>query len=207
MSSSRHGHDSHLALESPTRGLSLAGRGCARGEFVWNGCNETDRYAIERNGEFLSGFDLCNLSAGVTKAAAEIGEPMRISADTVQRICVEYAARRFAARKQRLRWRASRGAKRALGWVPFKAVRHGKKITRLRRKVARQARDSAHKVSSRIVTRYQRRAIGDVGTQVMRGTCIGMLRGFVQYKCQQADASSSYRSNANKASGPEAQPA
>jgi hypothetical protein len=70
-----------------------------------------------------------------------------------------------------------------------KRSRHGKQITRLHRKVARQAKDYAHKLSSKIVKRYQRIAIGDVGTQVMRGTRIGMLRGFVQYKCQQAGRS------------------
>jgi hypothetical protein len=46
----------------------------------------------------------------------------RIGADTIQRVCVEYAQKRSAAKRLRLRWRVSRGARRSLGWVPFKAA-------------------------------------------------------------------------------------
>ena len=46
----------------------------------------------------------------------------KIGADTVQRICTEYAAKRRAAKRVRLRWRVSRGARRSLGWVPLKAA-------------------------------------------------------------------------------------
>ena len=87
---------------------------------VWNWANATSIDAADRNrraaAKFLSGFDLCNLSAGATEYFERIG------ADTIQRICTEYALKRRVAKKIKLRWRASRGAKRALGWIPFKAA-------------------------------------------------------------------------------------
>ncbi len=87
---------------------------------VFNWCNATSIDAADRNrranAKFLSGFDLCNLSAGATQYFERIG------ADTVQRICCEYAVKRRAVKKIRLRWRVSRGARRSLGWVPFKAA-------------------------------------------------------------------------------------
>jgi putative transposase len=86
---------------------------------VFNWANATSIDAADRNrrakAKFLSGFDLCNLSAGATEFFERIG------ADTIQRICVEYAAKRRAAKRVKLRWRVSRGARRSLGWVPFKA--------------------------------------------------------------------------------------
>lgn len=87
---------------------------------VWNWANATSADAADRNkranAKFLSGFDLNNLSAG----AGEHFE--RIGADTIQRVNCEYAIKRRAAKRIRLRWRVSRGAKRSLGWVPFKAA-------------------------------------------------------------------------------------
>lgn len=87
---------------------------------VWNWTNATSIDAADRNrrpnAKFLSGFDLCNLSAGATEYFDHIG------ADTIQRICTEYAVKRRAAKRVRLRWRVSRGARRSLGWVPFKAA-------------------------------------------------------------------------------------
>jgi putative transposase len=86
---------------------------------VWNYCNETSFKAARPffgRPKWLSGFDLCNLSSG----AAECFE--RIGADTIQRVCNEFAAKRTQAKRAKLRWRASRGAKRSLGWIPFKAA-------------------------------------------------------------------------------------
>src|ERR1700730_13434309 len=86
----------------------------------FNWANATSIGAAERNRrantKFLSGFDLCYLSAG----ASEFFE--RIGADTIQRICCEYAQKRKATKRVRLRWRVSRGARRSLGWAPFKAA-------------------------------------------------------------------------------------
>ena len=86
---------------------------------VFNFANETSLKAATRTDskrKWLSGFDLCNLSAGATEFMDHIG------ADTIQRICTEYASKRKAAKLFKLRWRVSRGAKRSLGWVPFKAA-------------------------------------------------------------------------------------
>ena len=86
---------------------------------VFNYCNETSLRAATRTDlkrKWLSGFDLCSLTAGASEFFARIG------ADTIQRICVEYAQKRAAAKRRKLRWRVSRGARRSLGWIPFKAA-------------------------------------------------------------------------------------
>src|SRR5437016_12251598 len=87
--------------------------------FVWNYANETTAKAARPfagKPKRLSEFDLNNLSAG----ASEYFE--RIGSDTIQCVNREYAAKRRAAGRTRLRWRVSRGARRSLGWVPFKAA-------------------------------------------------------------------------------------
>ena len=86
---------------------------------TFNFCNEASWLAITRTDskrKWLSGFDLCSLTAGASRYFERIG------ADTIQRVCVEYAQKRGACRRRKLRWRVSRGARRSLGWVPFKAA-------------------------------------------------------------------------------------
>ena len=86
---------------------------------VFNYCNETSLMAATRTDlkrKWLSGFDLCNLTAGATEYFEKIG------ADTIQSVCNHYAQKRQAARKLKLKWRVSRGARRSLGWIPFKAA-------------------------------------------------------------------------------------
>ena len=86
---------------------------------VFNFCNESALLAGTRTDlkrKWLTGFDLCNLTSGSARYFERIG------ADTIQRICVEYAQKRSAAKRRRLRWRVSRGARRCLGWIPFKAA-------------------------------------------------------------------------------------
>jgi putative transposase len=86
---------------------------------VFNYANETAWRAATRTDlkrKWLTGFDLCHLTSGSARYFERIG------ADTIQRICVEYAQKRSAAKRRRLRWRISRGARRSLGWVPFKAA-------------------------------------------------------------------------------------
>lgn len=95
---------------------------------VWNWANDASLKAATRTDtkrKWLSGFDLCNLSSGASEHFEHIG------ADTIQRVCTEYAAKRTQAKRLKLRWRASGGARRALGWIPFKAAsikRHGKAV-------------------------------------------------------------------------------
>src|SRR5436309_15538873 len=78
---------------------------------VWNYTNETTAKAARPfagKPKWLSDFDLNNLSAG----ASEYFE--RIGADTIQCVNREYAAKRRAVKRTRLRWRVSRDARRSL---------------------------------------------------------------------------------------------
>jgi putative transposase len=84
----------------------------------WNYANEISSKAAHPFAgprRWLSEFDLNNLTAGATEYFEHIGS------GTIQRINAEYAVRREQARKAKLRFRVSRGPKRSLGWVPFKA--------------------------------------------------------------------------------------
>jgi putative transposase len=86
---------------------------------VWNYANATS-YKASRPftgpGRWLSAFDLDKLTAGAAKHFERIGS------DTIQRVNAEFATRRRQFKKAKLRWRVSHGAKRSLGWIPFKAV-------------------------------------------------------------------------------------
>jgi putative transposase len=96
---------------------------------VFNYCNESSLLAATRTDLkrwWLTGYDLCNLTSG---SAQYFG---RIGANTIQRICVEYAQKRSAAKRLRLRWRVSRAARRSLGWIPFKAANLKRKGRALR---------------------------------------------------------------------------
>ena len=96
---------------------------------VFNYCNEISLATAtrtDRKRKWLSGYDLCSLTAGASEYFQRIG------ADTIQRICIEYAQKRVAARRLKLRWRVSRGARRSLGWIPFKAASLKRKGTALR---------------------------------------------------------------------------
>ena len=84
----------------------------------WNYANETSFKAAHPFAgprRWLGEFDLNNLTAGAAEYFAHIGS------GTIQRINAEYAVRRRQAKKAKLRFRVSRGPRRALGWVPFKA--------------------------------------------------------------------------------------
>lgn len=66
--------------------------------------------------QWLSAFDLDALSSGVTECFAHIGS------DVIQRVNAEFVTRRKQFKKTHLRFRASGGPKKALGWIPFKAA-------------------------------------------------------------------------------------
>src|SRR6202030_3405511 len=95
---------------------------------VFNWSNEVSHKAARPFAgptKWLSKSELCSLSAGATEEFEHIG------ADTIQRICYEYVTRRAQFKKAKLRWRVSSGARRSLGWIPFKAAslrRHGKHV-------------------------------------------------------------------------------
>jgi IS605 OrfB family transposase len=85
---------------------------------AFNYCNEISiatATRTDRKRKWLSGFDLCSLTAGASPYFEHIG------ADTIQRVCIEYAQKRTIAQRVKLRWRVSHGARRSLGWIPFKA--------------------------------------------------------------------------------------
>ena len=83
--------------------------------FVWNFVNELSLKHIQRTGKFFSGYDLQKYTDGATR------EGLNLHSQTVQAICAEYAARRKQFKKAKLRWRTSFGARKSLGWIPFKA--------------------------------------------------------------------------------------
>lgn len=84
---------------------------------VFNFCNETSMRATRERREWLTGYDLCALTAGFSKC-----DGVTIGSGTVQRVCSEYARRRKQFKKFRLKWRVSDqySSKFSLGWVPFK---------------------------------------------------------------------------------------
>lgn len=82
---------------------------------VWNYCNELSFKVWERERKFLSGYDF----AKYTKGASKAGVPLH--SQSIQAISEEFAIRRKQFKKVKLRWRKSAGARRSLGWIPFKA--------------------------------------------------------------------------------------
>jgi IS605 OrfB family transposase len=95
---------------------------------VWNWANSTSYKAARPfagPSRWLTGYDLDKLSAGAAACFTYIGS------DTIQRINAEFATRRRQFKKSKLRWRVSRGPRRSLSWIPFKAVqlkRHGQSL-------------------------------------------------------------------------------
>jgi putative transposase len=83
---------------------------------VFNYCNELSFKIFERERRFLSGFDFWPFLKGVTRGDCALHLPIQ----AVQEIAEEYARRRRQHQKIRLAWRKSGGARRSLGWIPFK---------------------------------------------------------------------------------------
>jgi len=85
---------------------------------VWNYCNEVSHRSIRDRHQWLSGFDLQKLTAGLSKC-----EGVQICSSTVQQVCEDYAKARKQAKRSKLRWRVSnrQSAKYSLGWIPFKS--------------------------------------------------------------------------------------
>ncbi len=101
---------------------------------VWNYCCQIqreaqDRWKQGRVARWPSHYDLTKLTSGIS---GDLG----IHSDTIGEICRQFSASRSAIKKPP-RYRSSRGAKRALGWVPFKGrwTRvEGATVTYLKRK-------------------------------------------------------------------------
>ncbi len=78
---------------------------------VWNFCNDTQQVALDRGHSWPSRYDLNKLTAGSSKC-------LGISSTTVQSVCEEYAKKRKASRKVKLKYRSR---KKSLAWIPFDA--------------------------------------------------------------------------------------
>lgn len=81
---------------------------------VWSFCNELSVKHFERQRAFLSAHDMQPYTKGA-------GKELGLHSQTVQTIQEEYVTRRKQFKKVKLRWRVSGGARRSLGWIPFKA--------------------------------------------------------------------------------------
>jgi len=81
--------------------------------YVWNYLNNLSYRAIRERKSFLSNYDLQKYTKGSSR---ELG----LNSQTVQMVCEEYATRRKQFKKAKLKWRTTFGARRSLGWVPFK---------------------------------------------------------------------------------------
>ena len=81
---------------------------------VWNYCNALCFTHWERTRKFMSAFEVDKYLAGASKEGVEL------SAQMMQAISAELVTRRKQFKKVKLRWRTSGGARRSLGWVPFK---------------------------------------------------------------------------------------
>jgi putative transposase len=79
---------------------------------VWNCANEISARSAERGKAWVTTKQLRDLTKGS-------GKLLGLPAQVVQAVVDEFLTKRNAARRPKLRWRASRGPKRALGWVPF----------------------------------------------------------------------------------------
>jgi len=82
---------------------------------VWNFCNELSMKIFNRERRFASGIELQKYLNGASKEGLAVGSAV------FQQVAEEYATRRKQHRKVKLRWRKSRGTRRSLGWIPFKA--------------------------------------------------------------------------------------
>lgn len=82
--------------------------------FVWNYCNELSVKHFERTRRFLSAYDMQPYTKGA-------GAELVLHSQTVQAVQEEYVTRRKQFKKVKLSWRVSGGARRSLGWIPFKA--------------------------------------------------------------------------------------
>jgi putative transposase len=82
---------------------------------VWNFCNELSFKVLQREQRLMSAFDMHPYTRGAGK------EGLQLHSQTIQAIAEEYVTRRKQFKKSKLRWRVSFGARRSLGWIPFKA--------------------------------------------------------------------------------------
>jgi putative transposase len=81
---------------------------------VWNYCNDLSHKVLQRERKYLSAGDMDRYTSGASR------EGVPLHSQTIQAVSAEYVTRRRQFKKPKLRWRVSGGARRSLGWVPFK---------------------------------------------------------------------------------------
>ena len=92
---------------------------------VFNYCNETSCTVASRTDlkrKWLSGFDLCRLTAGATEYFE------RIDADTIQRICTDYVQRRLGALLGRGHRRQAARPHRKIRMLQYKGEHAGRSV-------------------------------------------------------------------------------
>jgi putative transposase len=122
-------HIRTLRLKVKAEGYAWLNAAAIEVNQIWNFANASSYKAARPfagQPKWLTAFDLDKLTAGASKCFERIGS------DTIQRVNAEYATRRQQFKLPRLNWRVSKGAKRSLGWVPFKAVQLRRKGKSLR---------------------------------------------------------------------------
>lgn len=82
---------------------------------VWNYCNDLSMQVLRRESRFIGAHELQSYLNGASREGLAVGSAV------FQQVAEEYVTRRRQHRKSRLRWRVSFGARRSLGWIPFKA--------------------------------------------------------------------------------------
>jgi len=122
-------HIRTLRLKMKAEGYAWLNAAAIEVNQVWNFANATSYKAARPfagQPKWLTAFDLDKLTAGASQCFERIGS------DTIQRVNAEFATRRRQFKLPRLGWRVSQGAKRSLGWVPFKAAQLQRKGKSLR---------------------------------------------------------------------------
>src|SRR5258708_39422661 len=122
-------HIRTLRLKVKAEGYAWLNAAAIEVNQVWNFANASSYKAARPFAgppKWLSAFDLDKLTAGASKCFERIGS------DTIQRVNAAYATRRGQFKLSRLNWGGSKGAKRSLGWGPFKAVELKRKGKALR---------------------------------------------------------------------------
>jgi putative transposase len=122
-------HIRTLRLKVKAEGYAWLNAAAIEVNQVWNFANATSYKAARPfagQPQWLTAFDLDKLTAGASQCFDRIGS------GTIQRANAEFATRRQQFKRPRLGWRVSKGAKRSLGWVPFKAAQLKRKGKSLR---------------------------------------------------------------------------
>lgn len=82
---------------------------------VWNFVNELSVRVLERERRFIGSAEIQSYLNGASREGLGVGSAV------FQQVADEFVTRRLQHRKRRLAWRKSSGARRSLGWIPFKA--------------------------------------------------------------------------------------